>query len=246
LSAQAIANWHVNFVTIFGGKSPSPGLLNYVVEQIEWTRVHSERVYRQSSSSKKAKEQVDDAAFWRQVHLIYMQLSGLMDGYNEALPTKTLSLIDFYLLNAAGDLEDLVGWFAPHNLREVRHERQARLLGLANPSSSSSSLSDRWDLPLTGLDCSAFVKPVTALGGGFADLLSAHTTWTDYNSMNRVFKQVNIRFHDPAVKSAYVAFSSRPGFLSSKDDFYVTGAFVIRIQTYFLISTTSFFFPFFR
>jgi hypothetical protein len=251
MSAQAIANWYTNFVTIFGAsKTPSSRLLSYVSEQLSWTRSKSLHAYmrwqKQQQSQSTRKPVVDDTkedAFWRQVHMIYQQLVGVLDGYNEAMPNKPLTLIDMYLLNAAGDLEDLVGWFSTTGTGwqgggggggggggPVRHERIRRML---RQYATESGIPD---LPMTGLDCSAFVKPVGPLaGGGFTDLLSAHTTWTEYLSMNRVFKQVTIRFRDPAVKAAYVAFSSRPAFLSSKDDFYVTGAFVVCIS--FMVST---------
>jgi len=43
--------------------------------------------------------------------------------------------------------------------------------------------------------------------------------------MNRVFKQYTLRFKDPFVKAATVAFSSRPAFVSSKDDYYINSAY---------------------
>ncbi len=54
------------------------------------------------------------------------------------------------------------------------------------------------------------------------DLITAHSTFNIYSLMLRVYKTYNFEFNDPKVVSNKVTFSSRPGDLNSKDDFYIT------------------------
>lgn len=231
--------------------------------QITWSRETGKAVYARTQATPNfsgtipisvsgfAALSVDQftASFWRQVHYIFCQLDGMVEGYNKAMPANVrfslaaafVALIyDFFFIiatviygyllvrslvqdesplrpllfslsrmNAAGDLEDLVGYFSA----DLPVDQQPPL-----------AVSKRHRVQ-TGLDCSAFVKPVSKqVGGPFHDIVFGHTTWSEFYSMNRIYKQYNLTFSDPWVKSDWVAFSSRPAFISSKDDFYINAA----------------------
>jgi hypothetical protein len=72
--------------------------------------------------------------------------------------------------------------------------------------------------------CSSLVKP-TRQG-----LLQSHSTWTSYTSMLRVYKHFTSRFA-LEIASQSVSFSSYPGSIASGDDFYITSANLVVMET---------------
>ena len=52
---------------------------------------------------------------------------------------------------------------------------------------------------------------------GNQELYSGHTTWTDYYSMYRIYKTYEFNLEAADTSAGTVSFSSRPGFLNSKD-----------------------------
>jgi len=110
------------------------------------------------------------------------------------------------MLNAAGDMEDLVSvfkegsWTIPTFAKNVF-----------------------WPLLMT--DCSGLVRVIP----GKSDLCIGHTTWRSYGLMNRIFKWHQIPISNIAADT--VMFSSSPGFLSSKDDFYITSSGLAVMET---------------
>lgn len=113
-----------------------------------------------------------------------------------SLTLVQLSVLDMYTLNAAGDLENLVGLYNTENYHGTALARR------------------RAFFDEVGLDCSAFIKVTDT------DLFFGHTTWTEYSSMNRVYKHYELNYSYQSTIARRVGFSSRPGFVSSKDDFY--------------------------
>lgn len=63
------------------------------------------------------------------------------------------------------------------------------------------------------VSCSVLIKAAD----DWSDVFASHTTWTSYQNMLRVYKFFD--FQGP--KPYKVSFSSKPGVLYSKDDFYV-------------------------
>lgn len=55
--------------------------------------------------------------------------------------------------------------------------------------------------------CSAIIK----LADDFSDIFAGHSTWSRYESMNRIFKYYNFSFNNPSLKTINMAFSSYPG-----------------------------------
>jgi len=77
------------------------------------------------------------------------------------------------------------------------------------------------------LDCSALIFPVYDSDGLIEDVFLGHTTWRAYYAMLRIWKVYNFHYLPQKV----VSFSSSPGLLHSKDDFYVTQGLVVMETT---------------
>jgi len=128
---------------------------------------------------------------------------------NTQSPQYAMSELDLYMLNSVGDLEDLDGLF-PNNAAE----------GLQTP------LKDK----LT--DCSAAI----AILPDASDAITGHTTWRRYYAMLRIYKIYTLPTVMP--EAAVVSFSSSPGLLHSKDDFYTTPSLVVMETTNSIFNTT--------
>jgi len=61
---------------------------------------------------------------------------------------------------------------------------------------------------------------------------AGHVTWTSYNNMLRIYKRVT--WSEQGVPVHRVAFSSRPGYMYSKDDFYT-----LPLQRMVVMETTN-------
>eukprot|EP01117_Protostelium_nocturnum_P001690 TRINITY_DN1207_c0_g1_i1.p1 TRINITY_DN1207_c0_g1~~TRINITY_DN1207_c0_g1_i1.p1 ORF type:complete len:547 (+),score=140.99 TRINITY_DN1207_c0_g1_i1:27-1643(+) len=140
--------------------------------------------------------------------LIMDQFEGLYEGYTRATKMDSslveIEHLQLYSLISDGDLETLNDIFEPNNLgtmmrREYREKREEK--------------NDDVELPPM-MDCSGFVKV------NQGELYTGHTTWTRYYSMYRILKSYHFDLKANRVASKKVSFSSRPGFLASKDDFY--------------------------
>jgi len=70
---------------------------------------------------------------------------------------------------------------------------------------------------------------LTKLTEGNAELFAAHVTWSTYSSMLRTYKHFDLPFQSSIVDT--VSFSSFPGTIPSGDDFYITGANLVVIET---------------
>eukprot|EP00033_Pygsuia_biforma_P000459 GCRY01000545.1.p1 GENE.GCRY01000545.1~~GCRY01000545.1.p1 ORF type:complete len:552 (-),score=133.76 GCRY01000545.1:71-1726(-) len=127
--------------------------------------------------------------------LVFRQFEGLVAGYQaEAPASEMLSFMDLYLHNSAGDLEDLAPWFS-----ETKFTR--------SPFPG--------DLDPLQLDCSSIIKLTPT------DLFAAQGTWRGFGCMApRIYKFYFFELEHAA--NTAIQFSSTPGFISSKDDFYIT------------------------
>eukprot|EP00761_Pharyngomonas_kirbyi_P014901 gb/GECH01014932.1/.p1 GENE.gb/GECH01014932.1/~~gb/GECH01014932.1/.p1 ORF type:complete len:535 (+),score=143.38 gb/GECH01014932.1/:1-1605(+) len=154
---------------------------------------------------------------WYHTDLLMHQFHGLVQGYNIAAPEKqSLKEWELYFLTSAGDLETLNKVFSS------KENGNDDLVGNESP-------------PLQDLltDCSALIKIVDD------DIYFAHATWRNYYAMLRVYKVYQFQLHHSSTKSNSVALSSSPGFLSSKDDFYMTSAGLGVMETTNSIFNTS-------
>ncbi|GIQ82302.1 phospholipase B-like protein, partial [Kipferlia bialata] len=71
--------------------------------------------------------------------------------------------------------------------------------------------------------CTAMVKPIPG------DVVAGHTTWTHYGEMDRIYK--HYRFNYSVSKAVEYSFSSKFGYMFSKDDFWVTSMGLVIMET---------------
>jgi len=122
------------------------------------------------------------------------QFAGIVEGYNLASAlageAPKYNELDLYMLNAAGDMEDLVSVYGD------------------KPSGLTADM----------LECSAVVRVTSK------DIFVGHATWRSFMLMNRMYKDI-------IVNGQRTSFSSQPGFLSSKDDYYITNSSLVVYET---------------
>jgi len=144
---------------------------------------------------------------------IVKQFDGIVAGYTLRKQTTNLTFewpimseMDIFYLNAAGDLETLNDVYPTH------------------PQNTRLSRSRYFYGDETMVDCSAFVRVVPDGQEGVKDVFVAHATWRPFALMNRVYKVIS-------VNGVTTVFSSSPGFICSKDDFYVTSNNLVVYET---------------
>jgi hypothetical protein len=76
--------------------------------------------------------------------------------------------------------------------------------------------------------CSALVRGIYSFDS-LLDVAVGHNTWTDFGSMVRAYKLFNFQLSTAAVKK--ISFSSKPGLMYSKDDFYVLDNQMVVLET---------------
>eukprot|EP00055_Hartaetosiga_balthica_P008244 m.30036 g.30036 ORF g.30036 m.30036 type:complete len:561 (-) comp6198_c0_seq1:242-1924(-) len=152
--------------------------------------------------------------YWRNVNLLLLQSLGVQDGYvQSAPPSQSLTNDQVYILTYAGDLEDVVPG-VPHINKTM-----------SVSSKFSTANKEDWRM-----DCSGFVK----ITPNFDDLFTGHNTWNSYYAALRIFKHYILPKDMAAglsIVASTVSFSSRPGDLESKDDFYTLSSQLTVLET---------------
>jgi hypothetical protein len=155
--------------------------------------------------------------YWNTVGLTMTQLLSMVEGYNAKVTDYPLSTLDFFMLNSIGDMDDLipaVNYTMFKQNRKVAHlvnEICSEAWCISNAESHSH--------------CSAIIKPING------ELYSAHEMWASYLQLLVVWKQYDFGLKTPGIVSHRIGFSSWPGLLSSEDDFYITGAQLVVMET---------------
>ncbi|KAM9972578.1 hypothetical protein ACTFIR_011945 [Dictyostelium discoideum] len=151
--------------------------------------------------------------YWINIGLVLTQLSGMADGYNAANqdPSRQLSFLDLILINMDADLGDISSTF--------------------NQSSSFSKISNSkksMDHIKKTDHCSGLIK----LTDDLTELYSAHTSWSSYINMLRIFKSYNFKFSSITnIKSKLTLFSGYPATIASLDDFYLLDTKLVVLET---------------
>eukprot|EP01132_Coremiostelium_polycephalum_P005003 gene5003-6229_t len=148
--------------------------------------------------------------YWIHMSLIFTQLSSMADGYNDATqdPNQKLSFLEFVLMNMDGDMGDI-----------------STALNISVGSTYKSSLSWR-PLIKKNEHCSGLIK----LTDDLTELYAAHTSWSSYFEMLRMFKSYNFKYSTTA-HSHLVMFSGYPATLASEDDFYILDSRLVVLET---------------
>jgi len=146
----------------FGGRPPATKLVNFFINHISWGKAYSTQVWNATKNQPTfsgfiivGDKQLNalQAAFWRQVYLLFIQIEGITDGVNSAFQAQKFSFFQIYLLNSAGDLEDLIGVYTDEDTIPVENPFKIKYEDLPGGQIMS-----------TGMDCSAFVKPIGKQG----------------------------------------------------------------------------------
>jgi len=179
---QNIRSWLNNN---FANKTVPPAFETWFQAQDKWLR-------------SQAKAHPTDER-WQGMLRIVTQLDGIVEGYNEQAPEdEKLSLYDWQLIQATGDIFDLIPTIV---------KSQA-------PDWERMPLHEVMDVVRANSHCSGLIR----VTGDMSDLFMSHVAWFNYGSMLRIFKSYDFDVASPGRRTA---FSSYPGLLSSLDDFYM-------------------------
>lgn len=143
-----------------------------------------------------------DDTYWLHVELYFLQLKGMMSGYNQvASADKQLNFIDFMILDAEGDIEDIPKWQKPKKL----------------PDFKKMSLKEFENYITVKNKCSSLIK----VNEDFSEIFFGHDTWSGFSDMIRIFKQYTLITNNESENAKTIAFTSYPGAINSVDDFYL-------------------------
>jgi hypothetical protein len=164
-----------------------------------------------------AREQVKASPndpFWQVSGAILGQFDGLVAGYAYASSLQdgppAIPVFGFQMLNAIGDLFQIIPSVVPSERTDW----------------AKMTKKERRDTLTRQGHCSALIK----IFGALEDLLMAHSSWFEYQNMNRIFKWYTFDWHAKAAAKT-VSFSSYPGYLESLDDFYMMSSGLGMTQT---------------
>ncbi|KAG9393605.1 Phospholipase B-like [Carpediemonas membranifera] len=139
--------------------------------------------------------------YWYQVMLRLKELQGMTDGYNAAGKKTQLSVIDMLMMTSEGDCYEIVPAVMQATEKDTR---------LSIPDFQAFDIEAERHFHFR-THCSALIK----LSGN--EVAAGHTTWTQMSEMVRVYKSFEYNF---STGKAKYSFSSKPGMLFSKDDYY--------------------------
>lgn len=185
-----------------------------------------------------AAEPVDP--YWKQVRYLFVQMWGLMDGYNTVAGgegVKPLDLNDMFVINSHADLAEMMEAYTPDAVKSrskfqalaALKDQAAFLQQQEKPLFGGGFLRNR-GRKMTALEadhdwenrlakhghCSALVK----VAAETKDLFVGHTTWNDYSKMTRLYKYYKFPLAGSGATVKMMGFSSYPGCVSSTDSFY--------------------------
>lgn len=182
------------------------------------------------------------------------QLEGLYKGYNQALTNlnlsdeekskKSMTIIDFLLLNSEGnfgDLKEVASYFENQNSDNN-----------ANNSNNNSDFSTKenlikvfsthdimkiWKKLVKSSHCSVILKLLNI--NGKYDIIAGHDTWSKYAELVRTLKSYTYEFDSKVINKENsilknkkeIVFSSYPGVMYSGDDFYIIDKKTVLLQT---------------
>jgi hypothetical protein len=171
----------------FGANPPSENVSKFMMDQYAY--------------AKKLAQRTDDE-YYVTLRRVLAQFDGMLAGVNHAAadPSQQLTLLELLLLNASGDLYDIVPAVDSDGFK------------LQVGAVSAAEFFDRWHRQIS---CSALIR----IAPDYSDVFAAHNTWTSYQNMLRVFKHYEL--DGGRLVSAH---SSKPGMVYSKDDFYALRA----------------------
>jgi hypothetical protein len=206
----------------------SPKLRDYVDTNNKWMNDQIKRAASIASGTK-------DSIYWEQVSLLLEQQKGLYAGYNKyAASGQTISEELMLSLSMHSDMDTLCPLFGGCGSKYASKSASSNsataktMNGKPDDENDDAPPSAPPSAPNRMKDhCSVIVKLVPKKN----ELYTAHTTWTGFEDMTRIFKMYDLPYsfsstgstsatETAVVPGSRIAFSSYPGNLFSTDDWY--------------------------
>jgi hypothetical protein len=156
-----------------------------------------------------------DVPYWVTIGLIFTQFNGLVEGYalkvNQTGSNQSMTQIDHWILQSEGDLGDsahVIGRFAT---------------GSSGPTVFHSPMDLNDDF--TNEHCTGLIK----LTKNYSDIFFAHDAWSSYLDMFGTLK--DYRLPISSFNAQQIVMSTRPGKLSSYDDYYIADSGLLVLET---------------
>lgn len=167
--------------------------------------------------------------FYYKVFYFYSQLYGMHAGYNYQNNKRgkysQISLIDFFILQADGEMPELLRWMRNKsknyrvNVGDADYFEKAFDINTEDPELA-------WREIIRQSRCSSLIY-LNNINNTY-DVFSGHVTWADYYETYRIYKYFKIDISDINYEAS---FSSYPGFLSSTDDFIINKHRIMTTET---------------
>lgn len=175
-----------------------------------------------------------DDPYWQHMRYVFLQLTGIKDGYNTVAKLKgvnSLALLDLLFINSHAELPELMEAYKPDALsarvtfqsqpvaaESFLQEFSIQSMEPEKDAESQEAIEHDWEQRLIKRGhCTGLVR----VNQDNSDLFVGHTTWGDFSKMTRVFKYYNFKLPGSNAAATNIGFSSYPGCVSSTDDFYL-------------------------
>lgn len=159
-------------------------------------------------------EAYPESLYWRQVSYLFAQIKGMVEGYDMAEGHGRMSLLDHWVLQSEGDLGDI-----GHYLDRVKETSQS-----AGPMATLNEIKPG-DPEEMGDHCSGLIRILD----DYSDIYFAHDAWSDYRDLHGVLKEYYFPIKE--FKAHRLSLSTRPGKISSYDDFYLADSGLMVLET---------------
>jgi hypothetical protein len=179
------------------------GLVQYIGQNIEYTR---------------AAAAAGDNLWWQEVASVLAHTEGMREGYRTGREAdkgeKDVTEMDWWILQAAGDMDD-IGLFVGRKLLSQE--------GFRVPERTKTA---EWHD--THHHCTGMVM----LRSDWSDLYFSQDAWQAFNFMNRILKSYDFSLHKtPSLGSRVWSFASHPGLSFSMDDFWILDSGLMVLET---------------
>ncbi|KAG2377789.1 hypothetical protein C9374_008874 [Naegleria lovaniensis] len=210
ITRQRIYNHYMNMQSYSWAEMPDKKMPGYVRDFFD-----KQRNWMKDQSTKYASD-----PFWQQIKSVYLQMEGLVQGYNDATtnPNEKIDYASMQTISSFGDIFDILN---------VKQENRPQFHKMT-PQQIMTFVQENGH-------CSALFK-VTP---DYSNIYFGHTSWFTFSAMTRIYKTYTFNFNNRLVASPTVTFSSYPANLASNDDFYVTKSGLVVIETSNNIFNTS-------
>jgi len=233
LTAKEIREFYNNLVNIHKEEKP---LLSQVFDYYDKVE---KSIRNKTSKTMLEKYQGDELEYWLTIAMIQAQTDGMRAGHNTANNVIPIKLSELYFINADGEVPELLSVFQTKNVQTKTdfRFRQRKINKFSKEYLLKYFYSDDpefiWKKLMQRSHCTAAIKVLLEDEGDLIkDVLVAHTTWDSFSEMHRIYKMYKFSFTLlNKSKENVISFSSYPGTLTSTDDYYMTNAGLVVMET---------------